>query len=220
VHLLSAAAERRAAGVIDPTVLVVGTSQQYGRHDPAAMPLTESAEQRPITVYGASKSAQEIAALQFHRALGLRVICTRSFNHSGVGHGPDYLIPALVGRVLSMRHNGTHQLALGNDSVRDYLHVDDVVAAYRALVARGRGGEAYNVASGVGVGVRQLASDILLRARVSADITTDPALVRDTDIPVLVGSPEKLMRDTGWSPKKTHADIIDDLLRFAHAATD
>ena len=73
------------------------------------------------------------------------------------------------------------------------------------------------MASGVGVTVRQLAEDILLRAGVSADISTEASLVRETDITVMVGSSEKLKRDTGWVPRKTHADIIDDLL---HAATD
>jgi GDP-4-dehydro-6-deoxy-D-mannose reductase len=78
----------------------------------------------------------------------------------------------------------------------------------------------YNVASGHGVSVRQLAADVLLRANVNAEISSDPALARSTDIPMLVGSPDRLMRATGWAPLKTHADIIDDLLRFAHAATD
>jgi GDP-D-mannose dehydratase len=51
----------------------------------------------------------------------------------------------------------------------------------------------------------------------SPDISTDPSLIRTTDIPVLIGSPAKLMRDTGWTPRKTHTDIIDDLL---NAPTD
>jgi GDP-D-mannose dehydratase len=60
----------------------------------------------------------------------------------------------------------------------------------------------------------------LLQAGVNADITTEPALIRSTDIPVLVGSPAKLEQATGWAPRLTHADIIDDLFRSPHAATD
>ncbi len=164
----------------------------------------------------ASKAAQEIAALQIARATGLRVICTRSFNHSGVGHSGEYLLPSLVRRVVAMRRGASGTLALGNDVVRDYLHVSDVADAYIALAERGRAGEVYNVASGNGLSVRQLAADILLHAGVTADISTDPSLVRATDIPVLVGSPAKLMHDTGWKPSRTPSDIIDDLL---HAAT-
>jgi GDP-4-dehydro-6-deoxy-D-mannose reductase len=181
------------------------------------MPLEETAPQRPMTTYAASKAAQEIAALQFHLGAGVRVIATRSFNHSGIGHGMQYLIPSLVARAKRIARGAEKGLSLGNDVVRDYLHVSDVVAAYLQLAARGRPGEVYNVASGRGVSVRQLAAEILLRVGATADISTEAALVRASDIPILIGSPAKLQRDTGWAPARTHADIIEDLL---HAATD
>ena len=220
IRLLHAIGQRRAAGTLDPVVLVIGSAVQYGRHDESDMPLDEGAEQRPINTYAASKAAQEVAAVQAHRATGLRVICTRSFNHSGVGQPPEYLLPSLVARVMRIARGEQRCLTLGNDAVRDYLHVSDVVRAYLLLVSRGTAGEVYNVASGHGVSVRQLAADVLLRANVNAEISSDPGLARSTDIPVLVGSPDRLVRDTGWAPLKTHADIIDDLLRSAHAATD
>ena len=217
VRLLSAIRRRHAAGTLDPVVVIVGSAMQYGVHEPAAMPLDESAPQRPAGTYGASKTAQEDAALAYHRSAGLRVICTRSFNHSGIGHGAAYLLPSLVARARKIAAGAPGPLVLGNDAVRDYLHVTDVTNAYVALAERGTPGEAYNVASGRGISVRQLAEDVLLRAGVHADISTTPSLARPYDIPVLIGSPAKLMAATGWTPLKTHVDIIDDLL---NAATD
>jgi GDP-4-dehydro-6-deoxy-D-mannose reductase len=213
VRLLDAVEAHRLA----PLVLVVGSGVQYGRHDSAEMPLDEATELRPMGVYASTKTDQEAAALGYHARAGLRVICTRSFNHSGVGHAAHFLLPSLVERASAIRRGAEPCLRLGNDSVRDYLHVDDVVTAYLSLAERGRAGEVYNVASGKGVSVRQLASDVLQRAGVSAEISMEPALVRASDIPILIGSPAKLSRDTGWKPVKTHADIIDDLL---NAATD
>lgn len=215
VRLFGALNERRAAGTLDPTTLVVGTGLQYGIHATDEQPLTEAAEQRPLTSYAASKTAQEAVALQIHRAGGGRVVCTRSFNHSGAGQSAEFLLPALVGRTRALARDGGRSLSLGNDVVRDYLHVADVAEAYLALAERGRPGEVYNVCSGTGIGVRQLAAAVLLCSGVSAEISTAPSLVRATDIPALVGSPAKLMRDTGWSPRKTHTDIIDDLLNAA-----
>jgi GDP-4-dehydro-6-deoxy-D-mannose reductase len=213
VRLLTELAVRRAAGALDPVVLVVGTGMQYGRHDPSEMPLSEGAELRPTTPYAASKAAQEVAALQIARASGLRVMCTRSFNHSGVGHGQEYLLPSLVRRVNALRHQpGVHRLALGNDVVRDYLHVRDVVNAYLLLLDTGVGGDVYNVASGRGISVRALATEVLLRAGVEAEITTDKSLVRPLDIPALTGAPDRLIAATGWSATRTCGDIIDDLL--------
>lgn len=217
VRLFNALARRKRAGTLDPRILVVGSATQYGRHEPSEMPLREEAEQRPVTVYAATKAAQEIAALQAYRAEGLQVICTRSFNHSGPGHDARFLLPALVERGLELRRTGGHALQLGDArAVRDYLHVSDVVRAYLLLVERGTAGEVYNVCSGEGVSARELAADVLLRVGATADITTDPALLRAADVPMLVGSPRRLEQATGWRPEKTRADIIDDLI---HAAT-
>ena len=222
VRLLAAVTTRRNAGTIDPVVLMVGTGAQYGRHPESAMPLSESAAQRPLSIYAASKAAQEVAALQTHRDSGVKVICARSFNHSGAGQTADYVIPSLVARAMRIRDGAEKTLRLGNDVVRDYVHVDDVVQAYLSLLENGVPGEAYNVASGHGVSVRQLAADVLLRVGATADISTDVALQRASDLPMLVGSHAKLTNDTGWAPRKTHLDIIDDVIRFAstHAATD
>jgi len=217
VRLLAAIARHRAAGVMDPVVLVVGTAVQYGQHAAEEMPLAETATQRPPTVYAASKAAQEIAALQLAMSSGVRVVCTRSFNQSGPGQPEQYVIPSLVARVRRIQRGAAHTLQLGNDVIRDFLHVGDAVNAYLHLADRGRAGEVYNVCSGTGVSTRDLAERVLHRTGVAADISTEPSLVRATDIPILVGSPAKLQRDTGWAPRKTHDDIIDDL---HHATTD
>jgi GDP-4-dehydro-6-deoxy-D-mannose reductase len=197
-------------------VLVVGSAEQYGAHPAAAGSLTESAAQRPHSVYAVSKAAQELIALQAFRGSGLPVICTRSFNHSGPGHPPTYLLPSLVDRARPLPKTGG-TLPMGNVApVRDYLHVKDVVAAYALLLERGTPGEVYNVSSGSGVSVGDIARHVLDRLGVAATVVTDPSLVRPSDIPVLVGDSSKLRAATGWKPAHTLDDIIDDLI---HAAT-
>jgi GDP-D-mannose dehydratase len=46
-------------------------------------------------------------------------------------------------------------------------------------------------------------------------VVPDPALQRPADIPVLVGSNDKLRAHTGWAPVLSRADIITDLLNAA-----
>ena len=216
VRLLSELSRRRSVTGANPVVVIVGSAEQYGRHELSEMPLHEDTEQRPLTLYAASKVAQEVAALQAFRSDGLRVVCTRSFNHSGVGHGPNFLLPSIVARALKLPPSGG-RLSIGNgDTVRDFLHVKDVVDAYILLLDRGVAGEAYNVCSGEGSSVRSLASAVLARLGISADIGSEAELARSVDVPVLVGSNNKLRRATGWTPRHTRNDIIDDLI---HAST-
>lgn len=195
-------------------VLVIGSAEQYGAQDASAYPITEDAMLRPLTPYAAAKASQELIALQVQRSTGREVICTRSFNHSGVGHGGQYLLPTLVRRVLDLPPRGG-TLRIGNgDVVRDYSHVADVVAAYLVLMDTGVPGEVYNVCSGIGLPVREIAARVLKRAGVIADISSDGALLRPIDVPLLVGDNARL-RARGWTPRRSIDDIIDDLINAA-----
>ncbi len=215
VTLLDGLRTPRAAGLIDPVLLVVGSGEQYGRHEATELPLAESAECRPATFYAATKLAQEGIALAAHRADGVRAIATRSFNHSGPRQAPGFLLPSLVARARAARREGG-DVGIGNtDVVRDFLHVEDVVTAYISLVSRGTPGEVYNVCSGEGVRVADLATEVLAAAGVAAPLRVDPALQRAVDVPALVGDPAKLRAATGWTPIKSRSDIITDLLDAA-----
>jgi GDP-4-dehydro-6-deoxy-D-mannose reductase len=216
IRLIEAVRAERLASGMDPSILVVGSAEQYGRHPSRAMPLPEATPCEPRSFYGATKQAQEDFALAAARAHGLRIIATRSFNHCGPGHAPIFLLPALVQRVLEARRTGAETLPIGNtETVRDYLHVQDVVAAYLALVERGQMGEAYNVCSGTGVTVGEVAALVISRAKATVRFEQDPSLLRPADVPALVGDHTKLCTHTGWAPTRTLTDIIDDHLHAA-----
>jgi GDP-4-dehydro-6-deoxy-D-mannose reductase len=213
MRLLARLGQMGAKGV---RTLVVGSAEQYGANSAAVSPVPETVAQAPLTPYAASKSSQELIALQAARAHALTVICTRSFNHSGFGHGPQYLFPVLVQRAKDLPKVGG-SLKLGNTTpVRDYLHVADVVAAYTELLERGASGEAYNVSRGSGITVKEIAERVLKGVGRTAEISSDPALTRPVDVPILIGDNSKLKQATGWSPRYSVDDIIDDLI---HAKT-
>jgi GDP-4-dehydro-6-deoxy-D-mannose reductase len=217
VVMLADIRRRRAAGALDPAIVIVGSAEQYGAHEAKAGPLPETAACHPRTIYAASKGAQEVFALEAARADGLRVTCTRSFNHSGPGQARHFLIPALVDRVLAAKHApAPRSLKIGNGhTTRDFLHAEDVATAYLSLASHGVPGEVYNVCSGTGVTVEALAREVCARAGVDAELVSDPALRRAVDVPWLVGDNSKLRTATGWTPRRSRTDIIDDLLNAA-----
>jgi len=216
VRLLEVVRARKAAGTLDPVVLLVGSAEQYGRHEATAMPLGERAECRPRTFYAATKMAQEEFGLEAFRSDGVRVVCTRSFNHSGRGQARSFLLPALVARVLAARGVAGAKVAIGNTAtIRDFLHVEDAVRAYAMLAERGTPGRVYNVCSGQGIPVGDLAAEVLAAIGVDAALVPDDALRRSADVPCLVGQNDRLRADTGWAQVRTRADIITDLLHGA-----
>jgi GDP-4-dehydro-6-deoxy-D-mannose reductase len=206
-----------AAGV--GRVLVVGSAEQYGAVDPDAIPIDEHVECRPISPYGRSKADAEGAALDAHRAHGLAVVCTRAFNHTGPGQSPTFLVPGLAVRIAAAERDGHDEITLGNgDPVRDFTDVRDVVRAYALLAERGVAGEVYNVCSGHGVRVGDVAAMLVARSTRPLRVISDTELVRPVDVPVLVGNPAKLVAATGWQPEHPLDATLDDVLVAARAA--
>jgi GDP-4-dehydro-6-deoxy-D-mannose reductase len=218
VRLIGAIAKMWKGIEKKPRVMVIGSGEQYGAHPERELPLLETATQSPLTVYAASKAAQEILALQAGRENGIEVIATRSFNHSGPGQDSRFLLPGLVERIRILAQNGGSQFPIGNTApVRDFLHVRDVVAAYIGLADKGEAGAAYNVSSGKGWAVGEIVQLVLEIGKVEAAPVPDPALVRRVDVERLIGDNRKLATRTGWRPHRTLHDVIRDL--WAHSSS-
>jgi GDP-4-dehydro-6-deoxy-D-mannose reductase len=208
---------RACAAAAVARVLVVGSAEEYGRAD--GVPLDEDAPLRPLTPYGAGKVAADVLALQAHLGDGLATVRVRPFTHTGPGQSPRFVVPALAQRIAAAEREGPDTVPVGNlDPIRDLTDVRDVVRAYRLAALDGAPGEVYNVCSGRGVPVAEVAERLLALARRPLRLVTDPALVRPVDVPYLVGSPARLRAATGWAPEIPLERTLADVLNEARAA--
>jgi GDP-4-dehydro-6-deoxy-D-mannose reductase len=209
-------AEARRLGRADPLVLLASTSEVYGRGE--GRPRTEEDPLAPCSPYAASKLGAETAALEAWRRAGLRVVIARPFAHTGPGQPPRFVVPAFAQRLKVAQRIGAPVVKVGNlEPVREFLHVQDVVDAYARLLMQGRPGEVYNVASGRGVSLRDLLFMLADRIGVRPIPEADPELMRPADIPHLVGDATKLRLATGWTPRHTLEETLEDVL---NAQTD
>jgi len=197
-------------------LLAVGSADVYGAVERSELPVREDTPFRPVTVYGASKAAADLAAAQWARAYGLDVVRARPFNHTGPGQDAAFVCSALARQVAAIEA-GTQEpvLHVGNvDPVRDFSDVRDIAAGYVALLERGRAGEAYNLCSGSGSSIAEVIAILRTHARIALRAHSDPALRRAVDVERIVGSHERATRDTGWKPRipldATLAALLDD----------
>lgn len=196
-----------------PLVLLVSSSEVYGRIRPSDLPVREEAPFAPVSPYAASKAAAELAGIQAWLGQGLEVVRARPFNHTGPGQRTDFVVPALAMQVAEAVASGADALYTGNlEPKRDITDVRDVVRAYRLLLERGEPGEAYNVCSGVSVSIREVAERLLRIAGLDLPVVVDEDRVRPVEIPELRGDPSKLQAATGWRSEigldQTLADVV------------
>jgi GDP-4-dehydro-6-deoxy-D-mannose reductase len=200
-------------------VVVVGSAEEYGRAADASPRIAEDAALRPQSPYAVSKVAADYLALQAWLGHGLETIRVRPFNHTGAGQSPRFVIPALAARVARAEREGTDAVVVGNlDAVRELLDVRDVARAYAALAELGAPGDVYNVCSGVGHRIGDVAERLLAMASRPLQLVVDPDLARPIDTPRLVGDPTKLAAATGWRAERPLDDTLQWVLDAARAA--
>ncbi|MHC4714900.1 MAG: GDP-mannose 4,6-dehydratase [Planctomycetota bacterium] len=193
----------------------ISSADVYGTVRPEDTPLREGRPQRPSNPYAASKAAAEIICLQYWRTFALPVVILRPFNHTGPGQGPGFA-PSDFARAIARIEKGADEprLAVGNlDSERDYSDVRDIVKAYVAAARAGEAGEVYNVSSGRAVRISEVLEALLSGGTAEIEVVQDPAKMRPSDTPLVVGDSSKFRRRTVWSNtidlKKTLADLLD-----------
>jgi GDP-4-dehydro-6-deoxy-D-mannose reductase len=209
-----------AGAAIDPElpVLVVSSSEVYGRPDPRDLPLAETAATRSDQPYGRSKIAVEEEARAAASRDGRRIAIVRPFNHTGPGQRLEFVVPALAARVIGARAAGRRTIVAGNlDVRRDFSDVRDVVRAYRLVLealaagslAAGPQPVVLNIASGRSQAIRDIAAAFGRLAGIDLAVTVDPDLVRGDDPPEIRGDASRLTAELGWQP----AIPIEDTLR-------
>lgn len=210
LHVLRACLETKVERVV-----VILSSEVYGIADPADLPLREAAALHPVTPYGASKTAADVLALQTFLADGLDVVRVRPFGHTGPGQSDQFVVPALAHRIARAERDGIDEIAVGSlTAVRDLSDVRDVVRAYRMLAEHADAGEVYNVCSGRGVSIQEIADLLVAQSDREIRLVTDPGLVRAVDAPRMIGDNTKLRTATGWEPafglEQTLTDVLVD----------
>ena len=122
--------------------LHVSTDEVYGSLGPSDAAFTETTPFAPNSPYSASKAASDHLVRAYHHTYGLPVLTTNCSNNYGPYQFPEKLIPLIIHNALSGKPLPIYGDGL---NVRDWLYVGDHCSAIRAVLAKGRVGETYNI---------------------------------------------------------------------------
>jgi len=199
---------------LSPRILVVGSSDEYGRVDPEALPIREDAPLRPHSPYAASKVAQGYLALQYALGRHLGIIRTRTFPHTGPGRGAAFAESSFARQVAEIAAGRARPVVrVGNlEVVRDFTDVRDVVRAYWALLEKAEAASVFNVCSGRGVRLRELLETLCSLGGVEVEVEVASDRLRPADMSALIGDGTRLRTVTGWEPEIPLERTLGELL--------
>jgi GDP-4-dehydro-6-deoxy-D-mannose reductase len=201
---------------LTPRILIIGSSEEYGRANAEDLPLTEDHPLRPENPYSVSKVAQDVMGYQYFRSYGLPIIRLRPFNHVGPGQSIRFVLPAFASQIARIEAKQSEPvIRVGNlEPARDFTDVRDSVRAYHLALLHAKAGEVYNVASGRPYAINFLVEKLLANTQNQIDVVVDPERFRPADTPIIYGSAAYLKQHTGWEPKigleQTIIDVLDE----------
>ncbi len=196
-------------------VLFASSGAVYG--EAKYLPIDEEHTLEPHWPYGVSKLSAERYLLQYHKLFGLN---TTAFRY-GIVYGPR----EWFGRVLTMF---IKRIFLENKSpvvfgeglqTRDFVYVKDIVKAHRLATEKGEAnGEVFNLGSGVGISVSELATMLVTMANKKLDVIYDnpqegvascfqPERIRlQGELKNFVLNCHKAKKTLGWAPQTGFVD--------------
>jgi UDP-glucose 4-epimerase len=201
-HRVAAAAREAGAA------LLVFVSSGGGVYGETIRPATERTTPRPTSHYGVHK----LAAEGHVRLAGLPHAILRPSNVYGPrqrGGLDGAVIAAFVGQALG---EGVIRINGDGRQTRDFVHVQDVVAALHLVARPNTGDGTWNVATGSRVSIAELAD--LVEAAIGRPLARVGAPRRPGDVIASALSPAALRR-LGWRPTVGLAAGLAGLLRDA-----
>lgn len=206
---------------LNPVVHVCASSEVFGRVPKEKLPISEDVTFHPASPYAISKVGTDLVGRYYGEAFNMPVISTRMFTHTGPRRGDVFAESTFAKQIAMIEHGLIPPIVkTGNlDSLRTFADVRDAVAAYYLLVTVNPiPGEYYNIGGTHTCTVREML-DKLISLSTAKDIRleTDPERLRPIDADLQVPDTTKFRKHTGWEPKISFDQTMQDLLDYWRA---
>lgn len=205
-------------------VVFSSTAATYG--EPEVVPISEEMPTNPKNPYGESKLIMEKMMKWCDDAYGMKYVALRYFNVAGAkadasigeDHDPEtHLVPIILQVALGQRGAlkifGDDYATPDGTCVRDYVQVEDLIAAHilaLEYLKAGNDSNVFNLGSNNGYSVKEMLE--AAREVTGKEIPAEIAPRRAGDPAKLVAASEKAKTVLGWQPAYTD---VKEIIRTA-----
>jgi len=173
----------------------------------SVLPVSEDAATNPLSAYGIGKLAIEKYLYLYNHLYGLDYTALRISNPFGEGQLPSpgtgviatFMLNLVKGNSLTIFGDGT--------SVRDYVYVDDVVSALIKAAEVRHPHKVFNIGTGIGRSVLDLADAITGAAGLTPQLVYKPA--HPTAVPANVLDISRARRVLDWQPENSWEESVE-----------
>lgn len=180
---------------------------------PSPAPIDESHPARPLSPYGVGKLAAEDVSQQILDARGIPFTTLRFFNTYGPGQTFTPYVGVLTIFITRLLRGESITIFGDGEQQRDFVHVSDIVAG--ATAAPGQAPGRYNLGTGRGTSLNQLASMVLATLAPHQQAQYAPAQAGELRFSVADISAAR--RALGYSPQRSLDRDLQDVIAHVRA---
>lgn len=176
--------------------VLASTMETYGHHT-TRRPFTETTEQKPAAPYAVAKVAAEKYLEYMDYAYGFPYTTLRQTNTYGRSDNDFFVVERIITQML---RSGVCELG-DPEPYRNFLHIDDLVGLYRAVVDQRPVGETFVTGPANALTIEDLAEKVrgIIEWEGVIEWQTQPK--RPGEIYYLNSDPAKAKACLGWSPQ-------------------
>ena len=201
----------------DAKVVFAGSRLQYGHQD--HLPVSEDAPQDALCLHAIHKQTAEKYLALYGRLFGIRSAVARITNPYGPGQPTSRTAYGVINRLIHLAI-ADRTLAIYGEGVqlRDYVHVDDVVAALLLMASSDRSTGAYNIGSGTGTRLVDVARAVIeIAGGGRIEHVAWPALAEQIETGDFIADISRIERELGWRPTIALREGLDRTVAFYQA---
>jgi UDP-glucose 4-epimerase len=179
-------------------LVVVGSRLEYGRVGPS--PVDETHDTDPLCVHAIHKLTVEHYLKLYRRLFGIRYAIARVTNPYGPGQPRSRTAYGVVNRMIHLALSDEPLPIYGDGRQRrDYIYIDDASDALLALAASDEAEGVYNVGTGVGTPIVEMADAITAFAGGGRiEHVAWPPLAEQIETGDFVADVSRIRHDVGW----------------------
>jgi UDP-glucose 4-epimerase len=203
----------------DAKVVFAGSRLQYGHPD--HVPVAEDAAKHPLCLHAIHKQTVEQYLELYARLFGIRYAIARITNPYGPGQPRSRSAYGVINRMIHQAIADRPLTIYGDGAQqRDYVHIDDVIDALLVMAASpASDGRAYNVASGTGISLIDLAKQIIAIAGAGRIEHVEwPELARQIETGDFIADISRIRDELGWQPRIALGAGLEKTVSYYRAA--
>ena len=196
-------------------LVLAGSRLQYGK--PSRLPVAEDDPRDPLCLHAVHKQTAEEYLRLYARLFGIRSAVARVTNPFGPGQPSGRTAYGIINRFIHLALDDQPLTLFGDGSQeRDYIYIGDLVDALLRLgVTDASDGRAYNVGSGTGTRMSDVARLIVEIAGSGRIVHAPwPGLTEQIETGDFVADISRVQQEIGWLPRVTLAEGIERTVSF------